>query len=435
MKNRFKDFLKTKIRRIRDVREEIEEDDIRDMAIMEEEELVEVHPLKRLLYSGQDKGTVWEKIKEHRRMLRNRWVIVGLLLAVAVLAGSVYVHFHVSRTYSVQSSEKRNDINGTQYEKFGKNLLKYSSDGVSCLNSKGAVLWSSTFSIQSPLLDICGTTAVVAEKNGTQVYIFNSEGQLGQFKTLLPIEKIQVAEQGVVAAVLEDGNNTWINLYDTEGELIAENKTSLTESGYPLDIALSPDGMKLMTSFLVVGKEQVQTNIAFYNFDSVGKANANNLVNTVSYENGTIPEVFFADNNTSVALRADGFSIYKGKEVPEESENVTFEEEILSVFYDEEHIGFVFQSDEKEHKYMLRIYNVNGRRTAQTYFDFAYKQICMEEGKILMIQEGAVAVYSKGGRLRAEITYEKPIQDALALGGFSKYMILTQESTDLIRLR
>lgn len=435
MENKIKKFLQTKIQKIKEVRKEIEEDEIQDMALMDEEEPVKVQPLRHIWSMEGEGGGFLEKLKNHRKMLRNRWVILGILAAVLALSGGLFLNFHLSDSYSVISSEKRNDINGTQYQKFGKNLLKYSSDGISCLNRKGEVLWSSTFSIQSPLLDLCGTIASVAEKDGTQVYLFDSEGQVGQFNTLLPIEKVCVAEQGVVAVVLEDGNNTWINLYDAGGELIAENKTSVEESGYPLDIALSPDGRKLMVSFLNPTGGSVQSNVVFYNFDSVGKANANNLVNTVSYENTAIPEVYFVSDKISVAVRGNGFSVFKGNEVPEESADVSFEEEIQSVFYDDEHIGFVFKSDKKEHKYLLRMYSLGGRRTAQKYFDFAYKEIRMDDDKILMFQDAAMAVFSTSGRRRAEVKYRKPIEDVISLGGFRKYLVLTQESTDRIRLR
>ena len=53
---------------------------------------------------------------------------------------------------------------------------------------------------------------VVADQQGTDVYIFDEKGQKGQFETLLPIEKVKVARQGVVAAVLTDEDVTWINL-------------------------------------------------------------------------------------------------------------------------------------------------------------------------------------------------------------------------------
>lgn len=60
------------------------------------------------------------------------------------------------------------------------------------------------------------------------------KGQKGQFETLLPIEKVKVARQGVVAAVLTDEDVIWINLYDTQGGEIAKMRTTVKESGYPM---------------------------------------------------------------------------------------------------------------------------------------------------------------------------------------------------------
>ena len=45
-----------------------------------------------------------------------------------------------------------------------------------------------------------------------------------------------------MAAVLEDGEKTWINYYAADGSTIAENQTRVDNPGYPLDMAVSPDG-------------------------------------------------------------------------------------------------------------------------------------------------------------------------------------------------
>lgn len=438
MKNRIKNFIADKIQSLKKVRQEVEEDDLRDLSLMNEEEHEDtVNTIKSLwtLKKSEDGPSFLEKLKNHRNMLRNRWVIIGLVAAIAALGLYVFSLIYVAEGYTVVSSAKRNDISGTKYENFGKRLLKYSSDGVSCLDGSEEVLWSSTYSMQTPILDICGTTAAVAEKDGTQVFVYNGEGLLGQFKTLLPIEKIRVAEQGVVSVVLEDGDNTWINFYDANGELIAENRTSIEESGYPLDVDLAPDGLKLVVSYLQTMEGSIRTNVSFYNFDSVGKAETNNLVSSFSYENVVVPEVRFVDENTAVAFRGDGFSVYKGKQIPEETDSVTFESEVLSVFSDDSKLGFVFASDDKEYKYQMQLYNLNGKRTMQKYFDFSYRNIKLDGSRILMSNDGEIVLYSTGGRLKGQIKYKTSFEDVISVQGFRKYLVLTQENADVIRLK
>lgn len=193
------------------------------------------------------------------------------------LAGALAAMLHVAQIYQ-KLGDGWTDVNGTIYEPFGKNLLKYSPDGASCISKKGEALWSTTYSMQTPVADFCGTTAAVAEQQGTQVFVFNADGLMGQFDTTLPILKVKVAKQGVVAVVLQDSNVTWINFYEPDGTQIAENRTTINDSGYPMDISLSPDGLKIMVSYLMATQGNLSTKVAFYNFDSVGQAQINNLV-------------------------------------------------------------------------------------------------------------------------------------------------------------
>ena len=71
---------------------------------------------------------------------------------------------------------------------------------------------------------------------------------------------------GVVAAVLQDENVTWVNLYKSNGDSIASDKTTVSESGYPLDIDLSPDGQKLAVSYLGVKEGNITSDVVFYHF-------------------------------------------------------------------------------------------------------------------------------------------------------------------------
>lgn len=381
---------------------------------------------------GQD---LPEQLGEHKKKKRNKWVIISSIVAAAALGLFIFDYFHVATDYFVVSNEVRTDISGTRYLEMGDDLLKFSSDGVSSLSPSGEVNWSSTYSMQSPIADICEGTVAIADQKGTQVYVFGEEGLKGQFQTLLPIAKIRVARQGVVAAVLEDGDVTWINFYDSSGKEIAKNRTSLSESGYPLDIALSPDGLKIMISYLKTTSGVISTDIAFYNFDSVGQTKIDNLVSSVSYDNTVVPKVCFMSESTSVAFGDNGFSIYKGKQIPEEKANVSFEQEVLSIFYDDSHLGFVFNSDKIEHKYKIQLYDLNGRKTMEKYIDMEYTKIKMDEGKIILLNDKTCAIYTKGGRKRFEGTFSEPLTDVISIPGFRKYMALTQKSTIQFRLK
>lgn len=417
-------FLKNKIQKYKEAKKRIEEEDRLDMMMAEEQESI-----------GEEQKKFWVRLGQHRRSIRRHRLLLIGLLCLLLIGGLLFLYLYVGTAYSVLREEARSDINGTVYTEFGDDLLKYSSDGVTCMSGSGSVLWNSTFSMQSPMITICGKTAAVADKKGSQVYVFNENGQLGQFQTSLPIEKVRVATQGVVAAVLNDGDVTWINFYDTQGKEIAKNRTSLGESGYPLDIALSPDGMKIMVSYLCVTQGIMNTKVCFYNFDSVGQAEINNMVASQTYENTVAPEVLFLDEETSVAFLSNGFSLFKGKQIPEQKKKIEFEEEILSVFHDGDNFGLIFKSDKEEHKYRMQLYNTSGKQIMKTYFDLDYKKVKLEGGNLILFNDQAFEIYNTGGRKKFSGSFDKAIQDIIKVKGFRKYMVLSQNHVTTIRLR
>lgn len=362
-------------------------------------------------------------------------ILILFAVAMCVVGYLILNNMRVLNNYEILTTSERSDVLATNFVEMNGKLLKYSPDGVVYMYGE-AVLWSAAYSMQTPIVDICETMAVVGEQKGSQVYIYSAEeGQIGNFQTLLPIQKVQVASQGVVAAVLEDGEVTWINLYDTEGNEIAKHRTSVAESGYPIDISISPDGQKLAVSFLRMTNGVMNTKIAFYNFGSVGKAQTNNEMNSEIYENTVVPKVIYINNTEAVAFRDNGFTVYEGKQIPEKKAEVNMDQDIISIFYDDETLGFVFQSDLSEHKYKIQLYNLNGKKTMEQYLDQEFQNIKFSSGKIIVYNADTFCIYSKQGKKIFEGKYREQITDIIKISGFRKYLIITKGSMDLVRLK
>ncbi len=52
------------------------------------------------------------------------------------------------------------------------------------------------------MINVCQDSLAIADRNGTDVMIFNQTGMQGQVQTLLPIRQISVSQQGVLAVLL-----------------------------------------------------------------------------------------------------------------------------------------------------------------------------------------------------------------------------------------
>lgn len=412
-----------------------EEPGLEDGPEQEDNLHVEEKPLPsgNVLKIDLPEGNLKEKLERNRiRRLRVRLTILAVV--VLVIGGfTLYNRYHTFSDYIITDSIENNVSAGTKYESVGKNIYRYNSDGVSCVTRKNEVKWSITYNMQAPIADVCGTTMVIAEQQGSQIYVVDEEGLVGNFESLLPILKVRVSRQGVVAAVLEDDDVTWVNLYQPDGTSVASDKTTVAESGYPLDIDISPDGQKLAVSYLGIEKGILTSTAAFYHFGSVGRASDNYMVSSEKFTETVIPEIYFTGNSAAVAVTDSGFVSFKGSDAPKKSASVTFDKEIISTFHDDERIGFLFDGED-EYDYRMELYNYRGKRKAAHGINAEFDRIKIQNDQILMYGEKSCHVFTMSGIKRFESAYEKEIQEMFYFSEFRKYLIITRDSFDRIRI-
>ena len=204
-------------------------------------------------------------------------VITGIVL-IAGAAAILGVINHVDQNYRILASIENEDTQSSEYVHFGNDLLKYGDESVSLLSQSGETLWSQNYEMSSPESSIRGSTAVIYDKRGTSMYVIRTSGPVGPVATDFPIVKAEVAENGSIAAILEDGEKTWINYYASDGSLIVENQTRMENNGYPLDLAVSPDGEVISVSYLMVESGEISSQVVFYNFGQEGQEQVDNIV-------------------------------------------------------------------------------------------------------------------------------------------------------------
>lgn len=358
--------------------------------------------------------------------------VAGLVFLV-IFGFSYYNGHHLFQDYVVTHTSESLDIVGTRYQKLGDSIVKYSPDGIFCVSSRNEAKWSAAYSMQAPVVDVCEETMVIAEQQGTQVYVLNEKGLLGNFKTSLPILKTHVSAQGVVALVLGDGEVTWINLYSATGEEIVSVRTTVKDSGYPLDIALTPNASKMMVSYLGVSQGTLSSRIAFYDFSSAGSVEGH-LTGTLDYGGRVFPEVYYADASTPVALSDNGFVVFRSGDEPVERKSVTFETEIVSSFHDKDYVGFVFENEAEDCQYRMELYQYGGKKVMDADFDGEYTEVKMDRGEILLYDAKYCTVFTASGTRRFTSDYEKQVAYFARLPGFRKYLVVTNDSMDHIRI-
>lgn len=373
-----------------------------------------------------------EQIKSHKKKARQRTVITTAIVALALIGVYLVIQLQTYtsvRTLDVYSAE--NAANNS-YREFENGVLKYSRDGISFLNRKGEEVWNQSYQIQNPVVTIYGKAAAVADKGGNTIEVFTREGLKGEIETTLPIEKVAVSSQGIVAAILKGDVSPQIMCYDAAGNVLAELTTSLNGTGYPLGVSLSDDGTLLLVSYMLIQNGTTSTNVYYYDFGEGGKEEENYEIVTDNYEDMAAPSVFFMDQDTSVIVGSDRLLIYKGKETPALSETVKLSKEIKSVFYSSRYIGLVLKN-EGEKGYELCLYNKSGKKILSENFSGDYSNVKICGSQVVMYEGKKCSVFTRNGIRKFDGEMDETIQEMFPVAGVNKYIVMNANGMEVVR--
>ena len=384
--------------------------------------------------NGKEYGNDYNKKRSrHKRNAVKRTIITAVAVVAAIAAVGFYMEKRSYHNYKIVQSSEQEDVISTSYVEMDGDILRYSPDGVSLVSDKMNTLWSETYQMQNPMADVNGTRAVIADKDGTELEIYDKSGKTGSVTTSYSIIKARVSKSGMVAAILDGGDDTWINFYSTDGSLIAENQTKVDDPGYPLDVAVSDDGVVMMVTYQFVEGSDTTSYVAFYNFGDVGQNEDDRIVSGYKYEGVVVPQIQYLDNNQSVALKDNGFTLYQGSQIPKEVKNVKVDQEIVSTFFDNDMIGLVFKNDSKDKQYTMEVYTTDGKLKFQQDFNIPYTTIKLSGGNILMYNSSQMCVMNSRGVQKYMGSVDGTIKDFFKIG-WNRYLLVLDSGVDVIKL-
>ncbi len=395
--------------------------------------LAEKHRLEKAQSGTRSNEAVRRKFKVALRKRKAVLRPVAAVLAVflVVLLGFLFLEKRSYHSYKVQVASEQEDTVSTQYVNLAGKILRYSSDEVSLVNTKLDTIWSQVYDMQNPVADVCGERAVIADKDGTSMVFLDKNGITGTVSTSYSIIKAKVSKNGMAAAILDGGDHTWINFYNLDGSLIAENQTNIQDPGYPMDVALAENGVVMMVAYQFVDSSETTSYVAFYNFGEVGQNEDDRIVSGYTYNGVVVPQIQYL-GNTPAALRDDGFTLYSGKQIPKELKTVQVDKEIVSTFYDDDNIGLVFKNDSKDKQYTMQVYGTNGKLRFSRDFNIPYTTIRMSGGYIIMYNSSQICVLNQNGTEKYFGNIDGTVKDFFKLG-WNKYLLVLDTGVNVIK--
>lgn len=378
-------------------------------------------------------------MKDKVKKVKVRYIVIGaavLLLIVAIIVG-INMDKRQNRTYLSYDVEMSKELSGTQTDgiySMTEGVFMYSRDGAKVISPDGKVVWDVSYNMSKPIAAVCGSCAAVADMDAKLLYIFDGTGSANPVETEYPIQKISVANQGVTAVWMDDGTRDYIILYDINGKRLVEMNTIISASGFPVDIALSKDGTKLLTSYINFEEEELYTQLTFYNFGDVGANYVDGLVGLEKFQDRLVGDVVFATNDIIVAFSDTGFVLYNMKEIQEKVTEVVITETIVSVAYNESYVGVVTDGTDSGGNHTAYIYNLKGELVDQRGFAEKYDHFQIDGSDVLLYDDLQIYIFRVGGKDKFSATVAKNVNHIYSVDGQNQFVLVGDNVLERIRL-
>ena len=378
-------------------------------------------------------GFVQENVREHKVLT------VGGLVAIVLILLVLWLMFRTFHDYTVISSVDRKTDTISEYYFREDGTVTYSKDGISFENLAGEVQWDQVLDLTSPKLVGCEDYFAVGDIDANAIFVFNGQGMQGQITLEKPLVDLKVSRQGVVSAILADDAMNRINMYDKSGKLLVGINATIATTGYPLAMALSPDGTRLVVSYAVFGGDRLKNQIIFYDFSNESSSSTPSGIVT---SRQLIPKLEFTDNQTVLACGENSFMTYRFDETVTELNSQQFDQKVRSLFVTNDSIGIITRNtkepkNEKDQvdRYVVTLYHLTGGQYASFTFDDDYKTVTASEEEMILCSDRKCVMYTFNGHRKFDYTFDEEIVSVTPAMVSGRYILINNETMQMISLR
>ena len=374
--------------------------------------------------------------KDWRRLI---WITACLL--TVLVAWNIYHGRKSYRAYAVLNQQDVSQGSLVGYEPFKRGFLKYSKDGVSYIGEKNETYWSSSFEMKDPVIDVNGAYAVIADRTGNILQIFDEKhGKIGECRTERSLDSASVSAGGIVATLEEDSVASYIQFYNPDGTVLDITVKALLEGdGFFTALDLSDDGSQVLVGVAYLEGGVLHGKVAAYDFsekESSGKGPMRGGVEPFAGKN-LISEVRYLQNGTAFAASTRGLFFFRvGEQKVEGYSSVEAEEEIRSLCFDRSYVGIVLNDTvSKNGPYRIELYNSSGERVMHANFGEHYSTSFVDKGTVFLLGSDTLTIFLKNGTKQFSGNVDFSLVRAVRRPGENRYLWLGASHIKEVKLK
>ncbi len=377
-----------------------------------------------------------EKVRERRWRTVKRAAIAVSIFAVLMVLLALWMEARSYSKYDITNSEERSGSSAAQFDTFLDYIIEYSCDGISCKDSENTLIWNQSFEMSTPTVEICEGYVAVYDKGSLDVYILSVSGLECRIEMVKPIQTVCVASQGTIAVLMAEDGISYVKLYDKSGNELANGQFYADEGAYPVDIALSENATKLVVDMVDISEGIISSVITFYNFGSVGQNEIDNNVGSFTYEDLFIPEIAYLSNNRMVAFGDSKILVFDGSQKPTLSNEISLDDEIQSLFYNEKYIGLVTENADTESLYHIEVIDYKGTTIMENDTSLAYDVIeFLDNNEVCIRNNEECELITTHSIKKFTYTFDDDLLYIASVDRYRNYVFIFEDTMEEVRLK
>ncbi len=373
--------------------------------------------------------------KSRRRKLKYITVVIVILFLLLLVGIALFrMNTKSYNAFRVKNSIELMNTGTSKLVQYKNGILRATRDGAETISADGKQVWNVSYNMKNPIVDVRDNFAVIADMGGKTAYIINGSGVSNTIETLYSIVEVKVATQGVTSILMNNGTEDYINVYSMESaQPLLSIKTLATTDGFPIAMALSDDGTKLVTSYIKIENDTITSQVTFRNFGDVGKNYIDQVVGNWSFTS-FVPKIEFITKDVVAIFLEDGLYLYSMKETPSETLKETYSQKILDIFYTDTYIGVVLESETGEKSNQIYLYNVDGNKIMSSNISFNYSSIVAGEDYIIFYNDLACEVMNLKGKVVFDDTFSIAVKSLMKGSNSKEFFTVTDIGIDTLEM-
>lgn len=364
------------------------------------------------------------------RVTRRFGCTLSVFCVLLAVCSIIYINRNgtfFNRTNQIRSQTSIYQIESTREHSFfiyESSLLIANNEGLTLINSSGAVVWELEIVTKSPIVKVAGKYILVADRDGNNVYIASNGRIVAKVSIEQSIINANVNPHGVFTIVsTETGYKNKVTVYTTKGE---EFYTWKVSENYILDTAVSRNGRYLAASTISTAEDKLSGGVVIIDIDN------SSLVAENSFDNKFYVGLVFNDDNSLVAIGDNDAKIFSVK--GEEIRTINYYDRTLQKFDYSAGDNIVLSFLNGRNTSTIESYSAKGIIKGKCELEFTADFLGAANSRIMACSKREVVLTTHNGSIKKDVTLPKDFRWAGLLPNRRELFVICGNSIELVAL-